>query len=186
MPAASVSRLRLTPCFPRSVGFGPVFLSLKAVLSSWLHPWTTRTSRFPSAHRTRSALFARRLRTRRPRSIRGNVGMPNCTSKSLWRPVRSIGSQCAAETEWHSWHPDPVTVDCGTPKDALCVAAAVVRSVPILCPSSAIRRLSLPVPSRSPINVPMGALSAEMPPTEIRLLVASRLLSRNFWFDQRR
>jgi hypothetical protein len=46
-PRASVSRLRLTPCLPRSVGFGPVFLSQPGALWSWRRPSPARPSRCP-------------------------------------------------------------------------------------------------------------------------------------------
>ncbi len=47
IPAASVSRLRLTPCLPRSVGFAPVFLSPPPAPWSWRHPSTAKPSRCP-------------------------------------------------------------------------------------------------------------------------------------------
>ena len=51
MPLASVSRLRLTPCLPRSVGFASVFLNQPMGPSSSPHPSKPRTSRCRRFHR---------------------------------------------------------------------------------------------------------------------------------------
>ena len=91
IPEPSVSRLRFAPCFPRSVGFGPVFGFPARVPCSWCHPWTARTNPAPSTGRTRAAHPATTTQKPRPQSIPRTVGAPNCSCKSRFGPRRPIG-----------------------------------------------------------------------------------------------
>ncbi len=87
MPAASVNRLRLTPCLPRSVGFAPVFLNRPPEPWSLHHPLTTKTSQRPGSRRTASSLRARTSRTRLPLPIPGTVDTPKHRSIFRWHCI---------------------------------------------------------------------------------------------------
>ena len=131
MPAASVNRLRLTPCLPRSVGFAPVFLNRPPEPWSLHHPLTTKTSQRPGSRRTASSLRARTSRTRLPLPIPGTVDTPKHRSIFRWHSGHSIGIRCAIQTKCRSARCDPVLVDCGIPRGAPYAAVVRVLSVPI-------------------------------------------------------
>src|ERR1035437_4883677 len=97
---------------------------------SWPRPSTARTSRSLSTHRILSGPGPRASETPRRPSIPENADGRKNSNRGPWRSERSTDSRCARRRKSHSWPCDPRPADYGNPVDAVCPAAAKVRSSP--------------------------------------------------------
>jgi len=130
MPTTSVSKLRLTHCLPRSIGFGPVFepatgalvitpsiysqdQSIPLIPSYRVRPSRQKASNAPTSVHSRKRRYAE-LHEQMPVASR-----------------RSTGSRSAAQTGWHSWRLDLAHADCGNPEGAASEVTAGARPVSI-------------------------------------------------------
>jgi hypothetical protein len=99
MLLVSVSRLRLTPCLPRSVGFGPFFRVGERCLRHRAIHGQSRPVYTLEFVMGREPPFSRGTRTPCRPSIPESAGMPSCRSRCRWRSGRSNGKPCTQDEE---------------------------------------------------------------------------------------
>ena len=97
IPWASVNRLRLTPCLPRSVGLVPVFPRPRGTWS-WRHPGSANSSPDPSVRHSIPVPPAIIPGIPRRQPIPESTGGRWSRSKCPWHPTPSTGSRCAARS----------------------------------------------------------------------------------------